>query len=278
MFTQPNIDPVALDLGQWNLPLIGSIHPQVHWYGLMYLIAFVGSGLMMHYRARKQAAFTPVQPAQVSDLMFYGALGVILGGRLGYCLFYKPELLMEFSASLPFWGALRFNEGGMSFHGGLLGVLLAIWWYGRKVGASFLQMGDFVAVATPFGLLCGRIGNFINGELWGRVTELPWGVVFRGAGPLPRHPSMLYEAFLEGLLLLLVLWVFSAKQRPLAAVSALFLLGYGAARFAVEFVREPDQHIGFIAFDWLTMGHLLSLPMIIAGLAMLLWAYRRQAA
>ena len=261
----PEIDKVAFSIG----PV------QVHWYGLMYLAAFIGAYIQLHYRAKTQPLTRPVSPEQVGDLLFYGALGVVLGGRIGYCLFYAPHLLVEFGGGFPWWGLLRVNEGGMSFHGGLLGVLVgAFWWYGRKVGASFFQIADFVAPAVPFGLFCGRIGNFINAELWGRTTDLPWGIVFPGAGGEPRHPSMLYEAFLEGIVLWALLWWFSGKVRPRMAVSALFLLGYGIARFMVEFVRMPDEHIGYIAFNWLTMGHILTLPMILVGTGMLILSYR----
>ena len=265
----PDIDPVALRLG----PL------QVHWYGIMYLLAFIGAYLQLHYRAKTQPLTRPISPEQVGDFLFYGALGVVLGGRIGYCLFYAPHLFVDFSNSFPWWGLLRVNEGGMSFHGGFLGVLVAaFWWYGRQVGASFFQMADFCAPVVPFGLLCGRIGNFINGELWGRVTDVPWGMIFPGAGEMPRHPSMLYEAFLEGIVLWALLWWFSSRVRPRMAVSALFLLGYGVARFSVEFVRQPDEQLGFIAFDWVTMGHILTLPMIVIGLAMLIVSYRKARA
>jgi phosphatidylglycerol:prolipoprotein diacylglycerol transferase len=267
MFVYPGIDPVAISLG----PL------QVHWYGLMYLIAFVGVYLLLRYRARVQPLTRPLTPDQVGDLLFYGALGVVLGARLGYCLFYAPSLLVEFGGSFPWWGLLRINEGGMSFHGGFLGVVLALWWYGRKLGTTFFHMADFLAPTAPFGLLCGRIGNFINSELWGRPTDLPWGVVFPGAGPLPRHPSMLYEAFLEGIVLWALLWWYSAKPRPRMAVASLFGIGYGVARFSVEFVREPDAHIGYLAFGWFTMGQLLTLPIILAGIFFMTLAYRNDA-
>lgn len=162
----------------------------------------------------------------------------------------------------------------MSFHGGLLGVMVASAWLARRIGRRFLELMDFLAPAAPFGLLCGRIGNFINGELWGRPTDLPWAMVFPHVDAQPRHPSMLYEAALEGVLLWALLWWYSARPRPRGAVSAWFLIGYGAARFAVEFVREPDRHIGYLAFGWLTMGHLLSLPMLLAGAALLAWVRR----
>ncbi len=254
----PLIDPVALQIG----PLA------IHWYGLMYLFGFAGAWTLARLRARRPD--WPITALQVDDLLFYAALGVILGGRIGYVLFYQPGMLLDAPLSIfAIW------DGGMSFHGGLLGVLVTMAIYVRRQGLAFFTITDFIAPLVPIGLFFGRIGNFINAELWGRPTELPWGMVFPGAGPLPRHPSMLYEAFLEGLVLFALLWVFSMKPRPRMAVSGLFLAGYGTFRFAVEFVREPDAHIGYLAGDWVTMGHLLSAPMIIAGIALLIWAYRR---
>ena len=265
MFTHPQFDPIAIKLG----PL------KVHWYGIMYLVAFVGCFWLSRYRARTQPLTRPLSPQQISDLLFYAALGVVLGGRLGYCLFYQPNLFVEFGGGFPWWGVLKIYQGGMSFHGGLLGVLFAMWLYGRSVGAGFIHMTDFFSPVVPFGLFCGRIGNFINGELWGRPTDVPWAMVFPQHDQLPRHPSMLYEAGLEGLALWALLWWFSSKQRPRGAVSAMFLIGYGTARFLVEFVREPDAQLGFIAFNWVTMGHILSLPMIVLGLIILIISYRR---
>ncbi len=203
-------------------------------------------------------------------MLFYGAIGVILGGRIGYALFY--DLLNVINNPLNLF---KVWQGGMSFHGGLLGVLIAIWLFGRKSGKSFFEISDFVAPLVPLGLFFGRIGNFINGELWGRVSDVPWAMVFPTGGPLARHPSQLYQALLEGLLLFVILWWFSAKTRPRAAVSGLFLLGYGSFRFAAEFFRVPDPQYGYLAFDWFTMGQLLCVPMIIAGLVMMFWAYQR---
>lgn len=264
----PKIDPVAIDLGTWSLPFVGVIHPQVHWYGLTYLLAFVGCYWLLVYRTRKMVS-APIRSEQVGDLLFYAALGVVLGGRVGYILFYNLDTFLQNPFVL-----FRVWEGGMSFHGGFLGVLLAVAWYGHKFGTTFWQLMDLIAPTVPFGLFCGRIGNFINAELWGRVTDVPWGMVFPNGGPLPRHPSMLYEACLEGIVLFVILWIYSAKPRPRMAVSAVFALGYGLFRFAVEFVRQPDQHIGFIAFDWLTMGMLLSLPMVGVGLVLFFLVYR----
>lgn len=259
MLAYPQIDPVAIHLG----PV------KVHWYGLMYLVGFVLFWWFGKVRARRDD--TPVSPAQISDLLFYGMLGVILGGRLGYTLFYNlPHFLADPLIVFRIW------EGGMSFHGGLLGALIAMWVYQRRFGIGFWPIMDFVAPLVPLGLGAGRIGNFINAELWGRPTDLPWAMVFPGGGPLPRHPSQLYEALLEGLVLFAILWLYSARPRPAGAVSGVFLVAYGVFRFAVEFAREPDAHIGYLAFGWLTMGQVLTLPMILFGLGLLVWACRRR--
>jgi phosphatidylglycerol:prolipoprotein diacylglycerol transferase len=257
MLTYPQIDPVAISLG----PV------QVHWYGLMYLVGFLGFWWLGKRRARR--ADSPVSPEQVGDMLFYGALGVVLGGRIGYVLFYNFPAFVDDPLML-----FRVWQGGMSFHGGLLGVLLVAWLVGRKYDVGFWRITDFVAPMIPIGLGAGRIGNFLNGELWGRVTDLPWAMAFPGAGPDPRHPSQLYQALLEGLAMFVILWAFSSRPRPLRAVSGLFLILYGLFRFAVEFVREPDAHLGFIAFGWLTMGQLLTLPMILFGVWLMVWAYR----
>jgi phosphatidylglycerol:prolipoprotein diacylglycerol transferase len=234
----------------------------------MYLIAFLAFWWLGRRRARQTGL---LQAQQVDDLLFYGALGVILGGRLGYVFFYGFEQLLADPLYL-----VRIWQGGMSFHGGLLGVLVAAWLFGRKHGLGFFGVTDFIAPLVPLGLGAGRVGNFINGELWGRVSDAPWAMVFAHAGPLPRHPSQLYEAFLEGLVLFLLLWFYSAKPRPRMAVSGLFLVGYGAARTAVEFAREPDAHLGYLAGGWLTMGMLLSVPMVLVGAVLMGLAYRGQ--
>ncbi|WP_372738272.1 prolipoprotein diacylglyceryl transferase [Neptunomonas sp.] len=253
-----DIDPIALDLG----------FIQVHWYGLMYLVGFGAAFWLGGYRARQPGSGWTEE--QVSDLIFWGAMGVVLGGRMGYVLFYNFD---QFLAD-PLW-LFAVWEGGMSFHGGLLGVLVMIWLFGKKHAKSFMQMGDFVAPLVPIGLGAGRIGNFIGGELWGRAADVPWAVVFpQTADGVARHPSQLYEAFLEGVVMFVVLWWFSSKPRPRMAVSALFLIMYGVFRSFVEFFREPDAHIGYIAFGWLTKGQLLSLPMVVVGVLMLLWAYK----
>lgn len=199
--------------------------------------------------------------------MFYAVLGVVIGGRVGYMLFYNFSYLVSNPLSL-----FKVWEGGMSFHGGLLGVLIAMGLYARKRGMGFFGVADFIAPLVPIGLGAGRIGNFINGRLWGKETELPWGMVFPGAGSVPRHPSQLYEALLEGAVLFVILWLFSRRPRPAMAVSALFLLFYGVFRFSVEFVRVPDEQFGYLAFDWVTMGQVLTLPMILAGAGMFLYA------
>ncbi|MGB0205984.1 MAG: prolipoprotein diacylglyceryl transferase [Neptuniibacter sp.] len=252
-----NIDPIALAIG----PL------KIHWYGLMYLIGFACAWWLGVIRARKPGSGW--NENQISDMIFWGAMGVVLGGRAGYVLFYNFD---KFLAD-PLW-LFAVWEGGMSFHGGLLGVIIVLYWFGKQHDKTLMEMGDFVAPLIPIGLGAGRVGNFIGGELWGRTTDVSWGVVFPRAGDLPRHPSQLYEFALEGVVLFAVLWWFSSKPRPRMAVSGLFLLLYGAFRSFVEFYREPDAHIEFIAFNWLTMGQLLSLPMILLGSLLILFAYR----
>lgn len=253
MFVYPEIDPIIFEIG----PLA------IRWYGLMYVVGFLAAWWLARRRCVRPDS--PVNATQVDDLIFYAMLGVIIGGRLGYSLVYGwAEFISD-----PLY-LFKITEGGMSFHGGLAGVMLAMWWYGRKLGKTIWQILDFVAPLVPIGLGTGRIGNFINGELWGHETTVPWGVLFEGR---VLHPSQLYEALLEGLVLFLILWWYSAKPRPYMAVSALFLLLYGAFRFFVEFYRVPDAHLEYLAFDWLTMGQVLSAPMILAGAVMLGMAY-----
>ena len=250
-----DFDPVALQLGPLAL----------HWYGLMYLAAFASGWWLGCFRAPRFAW----RPDEVGDLVFYAVMGVIVGGRLGYVLFYDPATYLANPLQVFF-----LQRGGMSFHGGLLGVLLSMALYARKTGRSFFMVTDFVAPLIPPGLFFGRIGNFINGELWGAPTDLPWAMVFKTADALPRHPSMLYEALLEGVALLFVLVWFTRKPRPIMATSGMFLLGYGVFRFAVEFVRVPDIGLGYLFFDWVTMGQILSSPMIVLGAVFVTLAYR----
>lgn len=271
MFVYPEFNPIAFTLG----PV------KVHWYGLMYLLSFIlGWGLGVY---RTRLAHIRWQREEVGDYLFYVVLGVVIGGRVGYMLFYQPDVLLSQPLQLFYvW------QGGMSFHGGLIGVLLASLWYAYKTHRHFFDITDFVAPLVPIGLFFGRLGNFINGELIGRVTDVPWAMIYPNinylpGGPLPRHPSELYEAGLEGLVLFAILWLFSIKPRPRMAVSGVFLLGYGCFRFVLEFFRRPDfifvdpgQKLGFVAFDWMTMGQLLCIPMIIGGILLLALAYGRR--
>lgn len=259
MLIHPNFDPIALAIG----PLA------IRWYGLMYLAAFAAFWFLGTRRISAGAA--PITREQFDDMLFFGILGVIAGGRLGYVIFYKPAYYLAHPLEIfAIW------QGGMSFHGGFLGVLVAMWWFSRKSSRHWLSVMDFVAPLVPLGLAAGRLGNFINAELWGRVTDVSWGMIFRNGGPLPRHPSQLYEMMAEGLLLFVLLWFYSAKPRPRGAVSGLFLIGYGFGRFACEFTREPDDFLGLLALG-MSMGQWLSAPMIAAGLAMVAWAYRKDA-
>ncbi|MCI0591316.1 MAG: prolipoprotein diacylglyceryl transferase [Gammaproteobacteria bacterium] len=261
MLRYPNIDPVAIHLG----PL------KVQWYGISYIVGIIAGWWLLRRRSRDpHLGWTP---EQLADLTFYVALGAVLGGRLGYVLFYNLPVYVHDPVSI-----FKVWQGGMSFHGGLLGTLAAVWLYGRKYARPFFRVLDFVAPVVPIGLGAGRIGNFINGELWGAPTNLPWAMVFPDprAGALPRHPTQLYEALLEGLVLFIILWVFSAKPRPTMAISGLFLVLYGCFRSAVEFVRVPDAHLGYLAFNWVTMGQVLSLPMILLGGFMMILAYRER--
>lgn len=283
----PQFDPVAFSIG-------GAGGWPVHWYGLTYLAAFLLFLLLGKYRAKKMPLLG-FKPIELDDILFYGVLGVILGGRIGYVLFYKPaEFLANPGDILKVW------QGGMSFHGGFLGVLVAMLWYARKTRRHFWEVTDFIAPLVPLGLAAGRLGNFINGELWGRVSSAnyPWLMLFPQANEadtvyvsahpesaqllqqvgdylmLPRHPSQIYQLLGEGLLLFVIVWLYARKIRPMMAVSAVFLIGYGVLRFIAEFAREPDDFLGL--FAGFSMGQLLSLPMIVAGVALLWWAYKRQ--
>lgn len=257
MLTYPSIDPVALSLGP--------VH--IRWYGIMYLTGFALAFLLGLYRANRLDDW---DMEMVSDLIVYAALGVVIGGRLGFFLFYNWQGLMDDPLSL-----FKVWQGGMAFHGGVLGVLVSVWWFCRKTGKKIFEVADFLVPLVPLGLGAGRLGNFINGELWGRVTDVSWGMVFAHVDMSPRHPSQLYEFFLEGVVLFTVLWVYSSKPRPRMAVTGLFLAGYGVLRFLVEFVREMDPSTDPVAWDWLTMGQLLSVPMVLVGVLMMVVAYRR---
>jgi len=265
MLIHPQFDPVAISLG----PLA------VRWYGLMYLLAFAQFWALGRRRILTHAQLARAGWAvpQLDDLLFYGVLGVILGGRLGEVLFYEPAYYLGHALEI-----LAVWKGGMSFHGGFIGVIFAMGLYSRKTGRSWLEITDFIAPLVPLGLAAGRVGNFINGELWGRVCDpdLPWAMIFPQAHDnLPRHPSQLYEAGLEGVLLFVILWIYSSRERPRGAVSGVFLIGYGSLRFIAEFFRAPDAGI-FGRSEVISMGQWLSLPMLLAGIAMLLWSRRRQ--
>ena len=267
MLVHPKIDPVALQLG----PVA------IHWYGITYLVAFGLFMFLAHLRLKHEPYRSIQGPGawsrkDVEDMLFLGVLGVVAGGRLGYCLFYKPGFYLENPLQIFYvW------QGGMSFHGGLLGVIVSQIWFARSRGKPFWQVMDFVAPCVPLGLGAGRVGNFINGELWGRAADpdLPWAMVFPQSGSaLPRHPSQIYELLLEGILLFLVVWLYARRPRKEAQVSAVFLLGYGVARFTAEYFREPDAHLGILAFR-MSMGQWLCIPMILGGVLLWVWAETR---
>jgi phosphatidylglycerol---prolipoprotein diacylglyceryl transferase len=260
MLVHPQFDPIAIHIGP-----IG-----IHWYGLMYLIGFLSLLWLGKWRIRKHPD-CGWSEHDLDDILFFGTLGVILGGRLGYVLFYQPSYFLAHPTEVfAVW------QGGMSFHGGFLGVLFAMWLLAQKTGRRWLVIMDFIAPLVPIGLGAGRLGNFINGELWGRHTSLPWGMVFPQIDSMPRHPSQLYEFGLEGVALFILLWWFSSRPRPEGAVSALFLIGYGASRFLVEFVREPDAYLGVLSLG-MSMGQWLSLPMVVVGAWMLHYARANSA-
>jgi phosphatidylglycerol---prolipoprotein diacylglyceryl transferase len=257
LFTYPHFNPIAFSIGPVD----------VRWYGIMYLAAFLltWTGL----RSRAKLPWSKVGPAHVDDVVFYGALGAIVGGRIGYMLVYGlSELVADPLSILTVW------KGGMSFHGGLAGVLIAMWIYARRTGLKFFDITDAIAPWAAGGIFFGRMGNFINGELWGKATspDAPWAVIVDGEA---RHASQLYEAFLEGVVLFAVLWLYTKKPRPTMAASGLFLALYGVFRIAIEFVRVPDLQLGYIALGWVTTGMLLSVPMVIAGVLLLVLAHRR---
>ena len=252
MLPYPAIDPVAVSFGPVRL----------HWYGVMYIAAFLAAWLLGRCRAARPGSGWTAD--QVDDLATWAMLGVVLGARLGDILFYDLDAYLADPLEV-----FRVWNGGMSFHGGLVGVLSAALWWSLRHKKRFLDVTDFVAPLVPPGLFFGRLGNFINGELWGKVTTVDWGMVFPGAGELPRHPTQLYEAGLEGLLLFTILWVYSRKPRPLGAVSGLFAVLYALCRIGVEFFRLPDPQLGYLFFGWVTMGQVLCLPLLLAGVLLL---------
>ncbi|HEY7884387.1 MAG TPA: prolipoprotein diacylglyceryl transferase [Cellvibrionaceae bacterium] len=257
MLTHPNFDPVAFSIG----PL------DVHWYGMMYLLAFASAWFVAMYRARQPACV--VNREQVENLITYGAFGVIIGGRVGYVVFYNFDAWMRD----PLW-LFRVWEGGMSFHGGFIGVALAMLFYAHRIRIPYLALTDFVAPIVPLGLGFGRLGNFISQELWGRASDVPWAMVFpKDPEGVARHPSQLYQFALEGVLLFTLVFWFSKKPRPVGAVTGVFIIGYSIFRLLVEFVREPDQHINFDLLGWVTRGQLLSLPMLLLGIGLVAYAY-----
>lgn len=254
-FVFPQLNPVAFSLGPAH----------VHWYGLMYLLGFIMAWLLARWRI-KHYKLTWTE-AQVSDLIFYAALGVIIGGRIGYMLFYNIDVWRAHPLLI-----FKLWEGGMSFHGGLLGVLMALWFFAWHIKKPFWEVADFTVPLVPLGLAAGRIGNFINGELWGRVTDVPWAMIFPHVDNQPRHPSQLYEFGLEGLVLFIIVWCYAARPRPAGCVSGIFLMGYAVCRMTIECFRQPDAQLGFIV-NGFTMGQLLSIPMLLLGL--LLWWIKR---
>lgn len=271
MLRHPNIDPVIFSI--WEL--------KIRWYSLSYIAGFLLAYFLGKHRAKQANSGWTTQ--EVSDLIFNCAVGLVVGARVGYILFYNAGAMLD-----NFWVLFKVWEGGMSFHGGLIGVILAAWLFGRKTKKGFFGVTDFLVPLAPLGIFCGRMANFINAELWGRKTDVAWGMEFpiktldpsTGQTTIswtdPRHASQLYEGFLEGIVLFIILWIYSSKPRPAMAVSAVFLIFYGLFRTFVEFFREPDAHIEFVAFNWLTMGQLLSAPMIIAGLTLLFFAYKME--
>jgi phosphatidylglycerol---prolipoprotein diacylglyceryl transferase len=256
MIPYPEIDPIIFSIG----PVA------VRWYGLMYVIGFAAAWWLARRRAAKPNSGW--LPMDVEDLIFFEAVGAVLGGRIGWLLFYGLDDVLKHPSTI-----YRIWEGGMSFHGGAIGVILVAWLFAYRRKRNLLDVWDFTAPLPALGLMFGRIGNFINGELWGKPTDVPWAFVYKGVA---RHPSQLYEALLEGVVLFVILWWFTSKSRPRGAAAGLFLLGYGVFRSLVEWVRVPDDNRGYLLLGWVTEGQLLSLPMIVAGIGLLVWSYRRQ--
>lgn len=262
MIQFPDISPVAFSLG----PV------QVHWYGLTYLMGFLAAWWLGNQRCKPSAKLQPpINKERFEFIVTAAMFGVIIGARLGYVLFYDFQAVLHNPLHI-----FKVWQGGMSFHGGLLGVLCALFYASRKFSLPFFAIVDFIAPLVPPGLFFGRLGNFINGELWGKITTVPWGMVFPDGGPYPRHPSQLYEALLEGLLLFALLWIYSSKKRPTMAVSGFFAIGYGVFRSFVEFFRMPDAHIGYLAGGFLTMGMLLCIPLIAIGIFLVVRAYSQE--
>lgn len=255
MISYPHISPIAFQLG----------HLKVYWYGIMYLLSFAAAWFLGMRRSRLPNS--KISCIQINDLIFYAAMGTLIGGRIGYVIFYNFKLFLENPTFL-----FRIWEGGMSFHGGLLGVAFALYLFAKKINQPFLIITDFTAPLVPIGIAFGRIGNFINGELPGRITTVFWGMIFPNTGPIPRHPSQLYECFFEGIFLFVIIWFYSRTPKTTGSISGLFLICYGLLRFGIEFLREPDLQLGFIAFNWLTMGQLLSLIMVFAGIMIMSFA------
>ena len=261
LLIHPKFDPVAIHIGPFG----------IHWYGLMYLTGFLAFLWLGRWQI-KHRPWLGWNLQMLDDVLFYGALGVILGGRLGYVLFYQLHYFLQHPLEIfALW------QGGMSFHGGFLGVLLAVALYAKKYQLTWLSLMDFIAPIVPIGLGAGRLGNFINGELWGRASHMSVGMIFPRVDMTPRHPSQLYEFALEGVALFFILWAYSSKPRPVGAISALFLIGYGGFRFLAEFTREPDDYLGLLSLG-LSMGQWLSLPMIVIGVLMFVWAHRKSGA
>ncbi|MEI6055643.1 MAG: prolipoprotein diacylglyceryl transferase [Lentisphaerota bacterium] len=259
MIILPEINPVAFKIGFLS----------IHWYGIMYLLGFLAAWFFGIKRSKRIKGLWKSE--NISDLIFYGMVGVLLGGRLGYVIFYNLSFYLNHPLDI-----FKVWDGGMAFHGAVIGVIIGFILFARKTGKNLFQVGDLILPTVPIGIGLGRIGNFINGELWGTPSSLPWSMIFpNDPSKLPRHPSELYEFIFEGVLLFTILWIYSAKERPRMAVSGMFLALYGIFRFIVEFVRLPDAQLGYLAFNWLTMGQILSLPMILCGVFFIYWGYAR---
>ena len=261
----PAIDPILIDFGTvFGVPIA------IRWYALLWI-----GGCLLAWRYVRwfvRAEPKAMKPEDADDFLFWGIIGTVLGGRIGYLIFYAPDMVAAHPSFI-----FRIWEGGLSFHGGLAGVVVAVILFTRKRGLPFWSVSDAICCSAPIGLACVRIANFINGELFGRVTDVPWAMVFPNAGPLPRHPSQLYEALLEGVVLFVILWIYTDKPRPTMAATGLAVMLYGCFRFFVEFYRMPDAHLGYLALDWVTMGQILSAPMIVIGALMFYWAHRKAA-